>query len=143
MTTPTAQEEVHCDSLKPYLLPLEGASLPLHYFRKPEETVDHEKTWIVEKILGHRKNAKTGKLEWKVKWKDSDNVTWENISSFIGDIQLDWLRYNKEKKIPVDFSLLPASFTVKRLAFSIPEIRTGEEKHIFSLSCLQVFCASC
>ena len=59
---------------------------------------DLDESWIVEKILGHRINSKTKSLEWKVKWKGSDNVTWENVSSFIGDVQLDWLKYNREKK---------------------------------------------
>ena len=66
------------------VLPLEAANLALHYFRKLKETANQEKkTWIVKKILGHAKNAKTGKLEWKIKWNELDNVTWESISSSI------------------------------------------------------------
>ena len=92
ITSPTSQKKVHCDSMKPNLLPLEGASLPLHFYRVPREMTDHDESWIVEKILGHRVNPKTKALEWKVKWKDSDIVTWESVSSFIVDVQLDWLK---------------------------------------------------
>ena len=44
---------------------------------------------------------------WQVKWKGYDQATWEPAESFVGDIQLDWLRYNKKHKIVVDVTRFP------------------------------------
>ena len=93
-------EDVHIDSMKPFISMPEGNSIPF-YFYSPKSLFPHTDTWVVEKILDHR--IYRGQQQWKVRWKGygSENDTWEPASSFVGPIQLDWKEFNDKHKINV------------------------------------------
>jgi hypothetical protein len=100
---PEGQEDVHTSDLKPYLYALNGDQIPLRYF-KPRSTPESQPTTVVEKILGHRQRG--GKLQWRVQWRDGTQ-TWEYARSFVGDIEQDWVAYNKAHHLSVDLTSLP------------------------------------
>ena len=93
-------EDVHIDSMKPFISTPEGNSIPFFYY-SPKSQFPHTDTWVVEKILDHR--IYRGQQQWKVRWKGygSENDTWEPASSFVGPIQVDWKTFNEEHKINV------------------------------------------
>ena len=96
--TPKGYEKLHADSFKPFCEPLNGPSIPVHYY-KPPALPSSEETWVVEKKLKHR--MRKGVLQWLVKWKGFAKQTWEPAASFIGDFQTDWIEYNKKNNLPV------------------------------------------
>jgi transposase InsO family protein len=100
---PEGPEDLHTADLKPYLHSLNGTQIPLRYF-KPRQTPETAATTVVDRILGHRTRA--GRLQWNVRWKDGSE-TWEFARSFVGDVEKDWLHYNKTHQIEVDLSSLP------------------------------------
>ena len=63
-----------------------------------EATVDE---WEVEKILRHRCNS-TGRLEFLVKWKGYDDLTWEPLMNFIHRYSKDWRDYVSAKGLRFD-----------------------------------------
>jgi hypothetical protein len=64
-----------------------------HYYKPGDPPPSADKTWVVEKILGHR--VEKGRQEWLVKWKGYDTPDWQPIESFCPGIQMDWLKYVK------------------------------------------------
>ena len=52
--TPKGFQTLHSDSFNPYREPLEGDTIPFQYY-KPRRFAEEEETWVVEKILDHRK----------------------------------------------------------------------------------------
>jgi hypothetical protein len=101
---PEGPEDLHTSSLKPYLHALNGAQIPLRYFR-PRMAPEAAPTTVVDQILRHRLRA--GKLQWLVLWKDGSQ-TWEFARSFVGDVEQDWLAYNRSHNLSVDLSALPS-----------------------------------
>ena len=99
--TPHGPEDLHMDSFKTYLAPATGKAIPCWYY-KPAERLPERDTDVIEKILKHR--MKNGRHEWLVRWEghDAKNNTWEPASSFVGQVQQDWVNWNKEKRIQVD-----------------------------------------
>ena len=95
---PHGTEDIHVDRLKPYLPMLSGIKLTLHYY-KPHVDIPHDDSHVVEKILAHRIHH--GQHQWRVRWQgyDSSHDTWEPASPFVGYLQLDWLKFNKDNHI--------------------------------------------
>ena len=89
---------IYIDRLRPYIPPLEGDSIPLHYHAPAQIPSERDDRWVIKKILGHKKKGK--KLMWKVQWEAGD-VTWEKASQFMHGIQSDWAAYDKENNIQV------------------------------------------
>ena len=114
--TPLGEELLHYDSFKPYLVSLDGTSIPFLYYRPPTTTTRAD-SYTVDKISRHR--LRNGKLEWLVHWRGFAKPTWEPVTSFVGDVQNDWLKYCKEHKLPVNLEdiPLPAS-SVHSMSFS-------------------------
>ena len=97
---PDSIQDVHADRLKMYLPTIDGDKIKLHYYR-PHCDLPEDDSWIVAKILGHR--LRGGKLQWRVRWRGYDESydSWEPAASFVGYLQLDWLRYNKDHHVHV------------------------------------------
>ena len=97
---PDRVEDMHMDDFKPYLVTPEGKSIPCLYFR-PRAPLPESDDFVVDKILDHK--VEKGLHLWKVRWKGygPDEDTWEPASSFLGNIQQDWRKYNHEKKISI------------------------------------------
>jgi hypothetical protein len=100
---PEGSEDVHTSSLKPYLLQMSGTAITWKYFQ-PRKYQEATEGAIVEAILSHRKRK--GQLQWKVKWKGSGEITWEPAQSFVGDVQQDWMSYNKSQNLKVELTTL-------------------------------------
>ena len=66
----------------------------------------HQDTYVVEKILNHR--IRNGRHQWLVKWQGYDDSmnTWEPANAFVGDIQKDWIDYNRKRGVVIDLSIL-------------------------------------
>ena len=100
---PQGPDDVHVEDMKPYLNTIEGDQIPCLYF-KPKSNLPTTDTHIVDKILAHR--VKNGRHEWRVRWRGygSESDTWEPPASFVGFIQQDWKRWNKDNKISLAVS---------------------------------------
>ena len=98
---PQGAEDVHMERFKPYLPPLSGKAIPCLYY-KPRPTLPETDDYVVDHIVGHRK--RNGQHQWRVRWKGygSEEDTWEPAKSFVGLVQQDWLRWNKEHGISLD-----------------------------------------
>ena len=92
----TGEADVYIDRLRPYIPPLEGDSIPLHYHAPAHIPSERDDRWVIKKILGHKKSG--NQLMWKVLWEAGD-VTWEKASQFMHGIQSDWAAYNKKNNI--------------------------------------------
>ena len=97
--TPYGAEDHHIDHMKPYRPDLSGKSIPFMYYQP--NTVPEGDTWIVEKILRHRKIG--DRLEWLVKWRGYTKPTWETAEQFVGYTQDDWKEYNLKNRIAITF----------------------------------------
>ena len=88
---PHGPKDIHQERMKPCYDTIEGKKIPLMYF-KPHQEIPHSDTFVVDKILNHRKNRKEEYL-WLVSWQgyDAAHNTWEPAKAFIGDIQRDWV----------------------------------------------------
>ena len=100
---PTGTEDVHMEHFKPYVSAPEGEAIPCHYF-KPRPKLPVSDDFVVENILAHK--IERGVHFWKVRWRGygPEEDTWEPAASFVGFVQQDWRRWNKENG--VDISLL-------------------------------------
>ena len=96
-------DDIHIEDIKPYFPSIDGTAIPYLYFM-PKATMPTTDTHVVDKILDHR--IRHGKHEWKVRWKgyNSESDTWEPATNFIGFIQQDWIRWNKQHNIPFSVS---------------------------------------
>ena len=74
---------------------------------------------MVEKTLDHRKRR--GEVQWLVKWKNSDKQTWEPAESFVGDVQRDWLEYNRQHKVEVSMSDLAKKARVHSMGMRLDD----------------------
>ena len=103
---PHGTESVHMERLKPYLSALNGDKLKLLFF-KPEPKLPVDDTIVVEKILKHR--IVNGRHQWRVRWKglDPSEDSWEDATAFIGEIQRDWVKFNRDNKINFRIESLP------------------------------------
>lgn len=90
---------LHRSQLKPHFEDeFSGEKLKMFTFLPtPEEFDSGPDEWEVEKVLGHRERG--GKLEFRVKWKDSDELTWEPLMNFIHRYSGDWRDYVKAKNL--------------------------------------------
>jgi hypothetical protein len=114
VSTPHGEEVLHSDSFKPYLGPLDGVAVPFAYYR-PDRPLDQDSDdFVVDKILRHEK--KGGTFRWLVQWKGFPDPTWETAKSFVGDVQIDWWRYNRKHGIAVSLSDLPVPHSVLPLS---------------------------
>ena len=77
--------------MKPFRDPVSGNRVPLHFYTDREEMV-HSESFIVEKILPHRKRGK--KVEWEVKFQGYPETEWHSVESFLHDVNEDWQKYN-------------------------------------------------
>ena len=95
---PKGPEDLHMDSLKPYFPSLNDTKVRLHYY-KPAGGLPEDDSYAVEKILEHR--LLRGQHQWLVKWKGYDDSanSWEPMSSFLGYLCEDWVRFNRDNHI--------------------------------------------
>ena len=95
---PQGAEDVHMERFKPYLPPISGNPIPCLYF-KPHPKLPETDDYVVKDIIAHR--FKGGQHQWRVRWKGygSEDDTWEPAKSFVGLVQQDWLKWNKEHNI--------------------------------------------
>jgi len=100
---PQGPDDIHVEDTKPYLADIHGTQIPCLYFR-PKPKLPSTDTYVVDKILDHR--VRQGRHEWKVRWKGygPECDTWEPASSFVGFIQQDWKRWNKDHKVTLSIS---------------------------------------
>ena len=75
----------------PFRDPVSGDRVPPQFYTDREETVDSE-SFIVEKILRHRKRGK--KVEWEVKFQGYPETEWHPLESFLHDVNEDRQKYN-------------------------------------------------
>ena len=101
VSTPTGIQEFHGEDLKPYVPEPGTNGVPYHYYCPPED-VPEKDTWIIEKIVGHRKD-RSGRLQWKCRWRNygPEEDTWEFAENFVHGVQTDWIMYNKKHGIDV------------------------------------------
>jgi hypothetical protein len=79
-----------------------GEKLEMFHFQPTKEEFDSGvDEWEVERILRHRVN-KFGKLEFLVKWKGYDDITWEPLMNFIHRYSKDWKEYVAQKNLKFD-----------------------------------------
>ena len=96
-----ATEEVHVDIMYPFAK-LKGSTIPLE-FTKELETRHRQYAkypdYVPRDILGHRINTESGKLEFRTRWQGftKDWITWEPVTSFIGDVTTKWTNYCSTK----------------------------------------------
>ena len=77
---------------------MDGTKIKLHYYR-PQAIVPEDDSWVVDKILRHR--IHNGKHQWLVHWRGYDALhdSWEPARTFVGFLQQDWLRFNRDHHI--------------------------------------------
>ena len=108
--TPNGEEDLHMDCFKINRPNIDGTATPFLYFRPDNSAVVSSDSYVVEKIVGHKINRKTGEIKWQVIWKGYPGLYLEPASSFVSEIQEDWLKYNRDKgldKILKLSSLIP------------------------------------
>ena len=88
------------DRLKPYVPYRDGAEAPLHYLSEREGLVEME-DYIVDRVLKHemRGSGTNRKLWWGVKYRGYPEPEWQPATSFLHDIQEEWLKYNKRHRL--------------------------------------------
>ena len=93
------------DRLKPDVPYRDGAKAPLHYFSEREGLVETEH-YIVDTVLKHgmRGSGTNRKLRWRVKYRGYPEPEWQPATSFLHDIQEEWLRYNKRHRLDLKLS---------------------------------------
>jgi hypothetical protein len=102
---PQGPDDVHIEDMKPYLLARDGTAVTCLYFQ-PKGKLPESDTYVVDQILGHKVHH--GKHMWKVRWKGygSEADTWEPATSFVGFVQQDLRRWNKDNGIDLSLSQL-------------------------------------
>jgi transposase InsO family protein len=97
---PTGIESVHMDCFKPYMATPSGKAIPFLYY-KPRKDLPETDEYIVEKILEHK--IEKGVPLWKVRWKGygPEEDSWEPAKSFVGFIQQDWKKWNKQHGVNI------------------------------------------
>ena len=76
---------------------------PLHYYTDQGFLIETD-TYVLEKALDHKPKRATSKQpkQWLVKYKGYPEPEWQPASSFLHDINDDWLAYNTKHGISVD-----------------------------------------
>ena len=109
-TVATERGEVVLDSMriKPYIPPHteqgeDTQTPPLHYYTDQDFLIETD-TYVLEKVLDHKPKRATSKQpkQWLVKYKGYPQPEWQPASSFLHDINDDWLAYNAKHGISVD-----------------------------------------
>jgi len=102
---PTVHREVHRSHLKPHVDDEFSTSpLPLFYFsEKPQPVAIGPDDWEVENIEDHKRNKRTGELEFLVRWKnwDPQDLQWQPWSNFF-HINDEVVHYCDKHKIPLE-----------------------------------------
>ena len=101
VSTDQGEEIIPTIRMKPFLERLNGTTVPLHYSTEREEMVDSEK-YIREKGLKHRERK--GKHEWLVKYRGYPEPEWQPVTSFLHDINSDWLAFIARKGADIKLS---------------------------------------
>ena len=102
VASPFGQHEVHVDQLKPYIYESGSRGLPFN-FVAPSAPLPESSTYQVERILAHRLQPRTGRLQWLVAWKGygPEHNSWAYAEDFVHGIQVDWARYNLAHNLTV------------------------------------------
>ena len=102
VSMPEGIKELHGENLKLYHPEQGNNGVPFHYYCPPEPTPERD-TYTLEKILGHRKDKASGRLQWKCRWKGygPEWDTWQSAEDFLQGVQTDWIDYNKKNNINV------------------------------------------
>jgi Chromo (CHRromatin Organisation MOdifier) domain len=100
---PGSKVTLHRSQLKPHFVDeFSAEKLQEFHFQPTQEEIDTgPDEWVVEKIMGHRKD-KRGRYEFLTKWVDYDETTWEPLMNFIHRYSLDWRNYVADKKLKFD-----------------------------------------
>ena len=101
--------------IPPHTEPGDGEhAAPLHYYTDQEFLVETDK-YVVEKVLDHKPKRATsrGKKKWLVKYKGYPDPEWQPASSFMHDINEDWLAYNAKHRIDVGIKDVRMIYTPK------------------------------
>ena len=98
---PEGNREIHMERLKMYLPRIDGTKIKLHYYR-PHVDIPEDDSWVVETILRHRIHQ--GKHQWLVRWRgyDATHDSWEPARTFVGYLQQDWVRFNRDNHITIN-----------------------------------------
>ena len=93
------------DRLKPYVPYRDGAKAPLQFFSERKGLVETV-GYVVDRILKHemRGSGANCKLWWRVKYRGYPEPEWQPATSFLHDIQEDWLKYNKRHRLDLKLS---------------------------------------
>ena len=93
--------------IKPYIPPHteqgeDTQTPPLHYYTDQDFLIETD-TYVLEKVLDHKPKRATSKQpkQWLVKYKGYPEPEWQPASSFLHDINDDWLAYNAKHGISV------------------------------------------
>ena len=86
----------------------------LHYYTHQEFLVETDK-YVVEKVLDHKPKRATSRAEkkWLVKEEGYPDPEWQPASSFMHDINEDWLAYNAKHRIDADIKDVRMIYTPK------------------------------
>ena len=99
--TPTMEPQV-LDGvrLKKYIGNHDGTAIPVHYKCCVEGMVEDDR-YVLEGISKHKYVGSGSKRHpmWLVKYKGFDEEEWQPMSSFMNNINSDWVAYNKFHKI--------------------------------------------
>ena len=97
---PDGVEDVHMNDFKPYVSPPDSKGIPFLHF-KPRQALPETDDYVVEKILDHK--IVKGQHFWRVRWKGygSEEDTWEPVSCFLGYVQQDWRKWNKDHHVSI------------------------------------------
>ena len=101
----TKTRTCHRMQMKAWTPPLVGPSWPIHHHvLADEETQATPDDWIVQDILGHRRDRQ-GQLQFLTRWEGfgAEDDCWEPISSFLQRVNLPWLQYCQRHAL--DFTL--------------------------------------
>ena len=86
------------NDFKPCLAPPDSQGIPCLHFR-PKSKLPETDDYIIDRILDHE--VEKGQHFWRVRWKGYGHKenAWEQVESFLGNVQSDWKKWNKEHHI--------------------------------------------
>ena len=103
VSLPEGATELHGEDLKPYYPPTGKNGVPYHFY-VPDAAPPEKDTFTLEKIVDHRLDKRSGKLQWRCRWKGypPEEDTWQFAEDFVQGIQKDWVTYNRQKGIQIN-----------------------------------------
>ena len=92
VSVPDGACELHGEDLKTYYPPKGKNGVPYHFYC-PESTTPEKDTYVLEKIVEHRTDRRSGKIQWRCRWKGygPEEDTWQFAEDFVHGFQRDWM----------------------------------------------------